>query len=100
MKSCSGVQLLQNTLPLRATGVGAGGAFFTGLSEGPRLCALTAAAHAVSSPAAHLPVIRDAGRRLCGAVAVVADVTGVALTFPAVALTTTWARDGQRQNQF
>lgn len=71
-------------LPFSTTGVRAGGAFFTGVSKGSRLCTLAAAAHAVASPAAHLPVVCNAGRRLGGAVTVVADVSSVALALPTV----------------
>ena len=78
--------------PFGAAGVGAGGAFVAGISERSRLRALAAAAHAVSSAAAHLPVVRHAGPRLHGAVAVVADVAGVALTLPAVTFSVTWQR--------
>lgn len=70
--------------PFRSAGIRAGGTFLTGVSECPGLRALTAAADAASPPAAHLSVLRDAGRRLRGAVTVVADVAGVALTLPAV----------------
>lgn len=73
-------------LPFSAAGVGAGGAFLTGISKRPRLGALTASADTTASPAAHLPIIRDAGQRLRGAVAVVTNVPSVAFTLPAVTL--------------
>lgn len=90
------IQTCRQALPLRAAGVGAGGALLAGVPEGARLRTLAAAAHTLASAAAHLAVVRNAGRRLRGAVAVVADVAGVALTLPAVTLAVTWAR-GQRR---
>lgn len=84
-------------LPFGVAGVGAGGTFLAGVSEGTRLAALTAAAHTTATPAAHLSVVRDAGGRLRGAVAVVADVAGVTLTLPAVTLTVTWRREERRE---
>lgn len=90
---------LTQTLPFSAAGIRAGGAFFTRISKGPWLSTLTAAAHTVASPAAHLPIIWNAGRRLCGAVTVVANVTGVAFTLPAVAFSMTWTREEQQGSQ-
>lgn len=78
-----------DTLPLGATCIGAGGALLTGVSERPRLAALTAAAHTAPSAAAHLPVVRDAAGRLRGAVTVVPDEACVAFTLPAVTFTVT-----------
>jgi len=85
-------------VPLGAAGVGAGGALLAGVPEGAGLGAPAAAAHAAAAPAAHLAVGADAGRRLRGAVAVVAHVAGVALALAAVAFTVTWGGGGsQRQ---
>ena len=82
-------------LPLGATGVGAGGAFLTGFSEGSRLGAQAAAAHAAAPAAAHLAVVGHARRRRRGTVAVVADEVGVALALAAVALAVTWRGGGR-----
>lgn len=79
----------QTCSPLGAAGVGAGGAFFTGVPESPRLRALTAPAHALAPPTAHGPIVCDAGRRLRGAVAVVANVAGVAFALTTVTLAVT-----------
>lgn len=81
---------LQQNLPLGAAGVGAGGALVAGVPKGPRLRALTATTHTAAPAAAHLPVVRNAGRHLCRAVAVVADVAGMAFTLPAVTLPVAW----------
>lgn len=83
------MNFLALTSPLRSTGIRAGGTFLTGVSECPGLRALTAAADAASPSAAHLSILRDAGRRLRGAVAVVADVASVALTLPTVTFAVT-----------
>lgn len=84
------------SLPLSTAGVRAGRAFLTGVSECTRLRALTATTHTAAPSAAHLPVVRNAGRRLGGAVTVVTDVTGVAFTFPTVTLAVTWGRENQQ----
>lgn len=77
------------SLPFSFTGVGAGGTFLAGVSEGAGLGTLAAAADAAAPPAAHLSVLGDARRRVYGAVAVVANVAGVALALSAVALAMT-----------
>lgn len=78
-----------DTFPFGPTGVRACGALLARVSESARLGALAATAHAVASAAAHLSVVRLAGAGLGGAVAVVADVSRVALALPAVALSVT-----------
>lgn len=83
-------------VPFGATGIRAGGAFLTGVSEGPWLSALAAPAHTAASSAADLPVIRNTRGCLGGTVTVVTDVAGVALTLPTVALPVTWAREEDR----
>lgn len=83
--------------PFGAACIGAGGAFLTGVPESPRLCAPTAAAHALTPPTAHLPVFCDAGRRLRGAVAVVTNVAGVAFALTAVTLAMTWGGGAEEQ---
>lgn len=80
----------EQKVPLSVAGIRAGGAFLTGVSERTRLRALTATTHAAAPPAAHLPIVRNARRRLGGAVTVVTDVTGVTFTFPTVTLAVTW----------
>lgn len=80
---------LFSLLPLCAAGIRAGGAFFTGVPERPRLRALAAPTHAAAPAAADLPVVRHAGRRLRGAVAVVAYVTGVTLALATVTFSVT-----------
>lgn len=92
--------LRTGSLPLSITGIRAGGAFFTGVSECSRLGALTATTHTAAAPTAHLSIIRNAWRRLGGAVTVVTNVTGMAFTFPTVALPMTWWQKGRsKKNQ-
>ena len=53
------------------------------------------ATHTAAPAAAQLPVVGQARGRLRGTVAVVADVAGVALALPAVALSVAWTGGGQ-----
>lgn len=76
-------------VPFSAADTRAGGTLLTGLSESPRLGALTPPADAGAAAAAHLPVAGHAAVRLRGAVAVVPDVPSVALALPAVTLPVT-----------
>lgn len=46
-----------DTLPLCATGVRAGGAFFTGIPKSPGFRTLTATTHTVASSTAHLSIV-------------------------------------------
>uniref|UniRef100_A0A674A0E9 Uncharacterized protein n=1 Tax=Salmo trutta TaxID=8032 RepID=A0A674A0E9_SALTR len=50
-------------VPFGATGIRAGGAFLTGVPEGPWFCTLAVAARTAASPTTDLPVIRHTGRR-------------------------------------
>lgn len=78
-----------DTLSLGAAGVGAGGALLAGVPKRPRFAALAPPAHAVAPPTARLAGVRQAGRRVGGAVAVVSHEAGVTLALPAVTLPVT-----------
>lgn len=77
------------TFPLGPTGVWAGGALLARVSKRSGFSALAATAHAVASAAARQPVVGHTGAGLRGAVAVVADVSRMALALPTVALSVT-----------
>lgn len=87
----------QLQLPFSSTGIGTGGTFLAGVSEGARFRTLAAAADAAAPSTAHLTVLGDARRRVCGAVAVVANVAGVALALSAVTLAMTWSERGEKK---
>lgn len=71
-------------LPLGAASIWAGRALLTHFSKGSRLRALALPADAVPAIAADLPIFGPACADVCGAVAVVADISRVAFALSAV----------------
>lgn len=73
-------------VPFSAADIWAGRTFLTRLSKGSGLGALAFPTDTVASVTAHLTVIRNATVSLCRAVAVVSNVTSMALALPTVTL--------------